>query len=74
MGFYRAYRVLRGSKLVAPGRSPFLLSASALGPASSRPESCTGAALPYLWLVGNGRLVVMVLIIVPFPPFPANQR
>ena len=28
----------------------------------------------YLWLVGNGRMVVMVLIIVPIPPFPTNQR
>ena len=27
-----------------------------------------------LWLVGNGRMVVMVLIIVPIPPFPTNQR
>ena len=30
--------------------------------------------LSYLWLVGNGRMVVMVLIIVPIPPFPTNQR
>ena len=28
----------------------------------------------YLWLVGNGRMVVMVLIIVPIPPFPTNQE
>ena len=28
----------------------------------------------YLWLVGNGRMVVMVPIIVPIPPFPTNQR
>ena len=28
----------------------------------------------YLWLVGNGRMVVMVLIIVPIPPFPTKQR
>ena len=28
----------------------------------------------YLWLVGIGRMVAMVLIIVPIPPFPTNQR
>ena len=28
----------------------------------------------YLWLVGNGRMVVIVVIIVPIPPFPTNQR
>ena len=28
----------------------------------------------YLWLVGKGRMVVMILIIVPIPPFPTNQR
>ena len=28
----------------------------------------------YLWLVGNGRMVVMVLIIVPIPPFPTNPK
>ena len=30
--------------------------------------------VPCLWLVGNGRMVVMVPIIVPIPPFPTNQR
>ena len=28
----------------------------------------------YLWLVGKGRMIVMVLIIVPIPPFTTNQR
>ena len=30
--------------------------------------------ISYLWLVGNGGMVVMVLEIVPIPPFPTNQR
>ena len=34
-------------------------------------KSCQSS---YLWLVGNGGMVVMVLIIVPIPPFPTNQR
>ena len=28
----------------------------------------------YLWLVGNGRVVVIVVILYPIPPFPTNQR
>ena len=44
----------------------------------SRTRDSRGALLhilqAYLWLVGNGRMVVMVLIIVPIPPFPTNQR
>ena len=28
----------------------------------------------YLWIVGNGGMVVIVVIIVPIPPFPTNQR
>ena len=37
-------------------------------------ESWLSGRFTYLWLVGNGRMVVMVLIIVPILPFPTNQR
>ena len=33
-----------------------------------------GNDLPLNWLVGNGRMVVIVVIILPLPPFPTNQR
>ena len=46
--------------------------ANSVRPLSSRQLALSPVA--YLWLVGNGRMVVMVLIIVPIPPFPTNQR
>ena len=34
-----------------------------------RMEKAAAHGEAYLWLVGNGRMAVMVLLIVPIPPF-----
>ena len=55
-------------------RGPLMKAAEATGTPEVRRQKGLMKRSTYLWLVGNGRMVVLVLIMVPIPPFPTNPR